>query len=198
MKERLKTIGQWIGLGTVALCGIITSAMLGYFVLLYTVYSVRNVFISTTHQVENQSLYVAEADGQSSLQYIYFKDGFAAIFQGGKDGAWGEYALQEVQFHKWDWFLPGLYVKPGEFLYFFGLRIVDAESTPMTMLWKTRYNMSYRCGKRFVERSPRYTTVLFYDDCIVIEGKKHRKVDMKNAPIFVRSLDEIINSKPKN
>ena len=119
-------------------------------------------------------------------------------YRGARDGSCGESAIQVVNFRKWDWYFPGVYVKPDSF-FIFGLRFMNSDCTPTTMEWKTIYNQATEdCKPYYTDREWFRASVKFYTDYVIIGDSKYQKIKIERAPSHLKRLKNLVTSDLKN
>lgn len=172
----------------------VSGLIVAYIVLLATF----NGCITSYYTPEGFSLYVYE-DNSSDFQHgVYLSGNKIAVYRGSKDGSYGENAIHVANFKKWDWYFPGVYVKPDS-SFIFGLRFVDLDCIPTTMEWKTIYNQSVgNCKPYYTDREWFSASVQFYDNSVSIANLKYQKIKVEGAPLHLKRLKDLFAADLKN
>ncbi len=183
MKDLLSKIGSGIG-GLLAAYIILLASFHGCVISHYT--------------LKEDALYVYEEDNTDFQHGVYLSGNRIAVYRGARDGSCGESAIQVVNFRKWDWYFPGVYVKPDSF-FIFGLRFMNSDCTPTTMEWKTIYNQATEdCKPYYTDREWFRASVKFYTDYVIIGDSKYQKIKIERAPSHLKRLKNLVTSDLKN
>ena len=110
----------------------------------------------------------------------------------------GEFAVQKVNYEKWDWYLPWVYVKPSS-IFVFGIRFRTKDCTPTTMYWRTIENRIVGdCAPYYSDRMEHSSSAEFYADRVVIGKTTYDIIDSEDFPLLKQMdqmLDEVCRKK---